>query len=64
MRKKTFKTLNDKLAELENAAKLKAPSLLQLFKSVPDLTPHVTAIEEMYALDEGAFSLYLTEVKC
>ncbi|EJD51320.1 DNA mismatch repair protein Msh6 [Auricularia subglabra TFB-10046 SS5] len=50
----TFKGLNDKLADLENAAKLKAPSLLRLFKSVPDLTPHVTAIEEMYALDDDS----------
>lgn len=49
----TFKGLNSKLETLEEGTKLKAASLLALFKSVPDLGPHIEEVENMYVVDDG-----------
>lgn len=54
-----FKSLNGKLAGLEEGAKLQAPSLRHLFAGVPDLGPHIEAVEEMYVVEDGACSSLL-----
>ncbi|KAH7092791.1 DNA mismatch repair protein Msh6 [Auriculariales sp. MPI-PUGE-AT-0066] len=48
----TFKALNGNLDKLESQMDLKADSIHRLFKSVPDLTSHIEAVEELYQAEK------------
>ena len=49
----TFRTLNAKLVGLEKEMTLKSASLPKLFRSVPDLSSLVEAIEDLYEVENG-----------